>query len=813
MRLRLPRSNARGPATPVATAAADGGHGSTSLTVFADPTGRRWRQTRIALTILAVVLIIPLAIIGPAIFASPRMSAAADATPVLTREDVGEDLPVYGEGPFERVVALKPSEGRLDGYEPFTGEKLGNLDTESIEKVGSAPYAVQRYGYSQAATKTISLTYDDGVDPQVTPKLLDVLGKNRVPASFFVIGEKAALAPEVVQRMVNEGHALGIHTMTHPRIAEVPTWRQQLEVVQSERLLRSITGREVGMWRAPYTGPDDVDLKETVTGLLRAQRLGYVHADYDFDTQDWLHDARPDETAADIPMPDFSTGKNITVLMHDGGGPDRMRTVEYTARLIAAAKAAGYTFHTMPQVSPFLADTNAPVAASPLDKIAEAAVVSFFDWPRLLMKSLFIVAVAMTVVVGLLNVALATGMKWRRKRRVWPHPAEIGLTVSVVIAAYNEEPVIARTIRSILLSDYPLTEVLIVDDGSKDATMAEVLQVAAEDPRVRLYAQPNGGKAVALNNGISAARGEIIVTLDADTIVMSDTISNLVRHFAVGKDVGRLGAVAGVVRVGNRSKNLLTRWQALEYLTQIALDRAAQDALGAISIIPGACAAWRKSAIMAASGYSTSTLAEDCDLALTLHELGWRVTQDTKALALTEAPETVDDLLKQRSRWTYGTLQAMWKHRRMMLRPRYGLLGLYVLPSYVLSILVPLVFLPFVVVMTINTLQSDGPGVLAVYTLLFLAVHVVLAAIAAKLMDESWSHVAMVPIYRIVYEPLRAYLLYTSVSLAWKGRTMGWNKLVRTGSMDLDTVVVSGGAQPAPALRPLALSTAKGASS
>lgn len=800
MRLRPSRRNAGGVAVAAAKAAADQRHWPGGKAIFADPTGRRWRRTRGALIVLGVVLLGSVAVIGPALFASPRAGEAATASPLLTKADVGDNIPVYGAGPLERVVRLRLEGNDLNGYEPFTGEKLGNLDPESVAKVGSAAYAIQRYGYSQTATRTISLTYDDGVDPQVTPALLDLLSKNKVPATFFVIGNKAALAPEVLRRIVNEGHGLGLHTLTHPQIAKEPTWREQLEVVQTERLLRSITGREVGIWRAPYTGPGEADLKDTVTGLLRGQRLGYVHADYDFDTLDWAHDARPDETAADIPLPDFSTGENITVLMHDGGGPGRMRTVEYTGRLIAAARAAGYTFHSMPQVNPSIAQTNAPVSVSPLDRTAEAIIVGIYDWPRLLMKGLFVIAVGLTVVVGLFNVALAVGTKLRRKRRVWPCSREIGLRVSVVIAAYNEEPVIARTLRSILLSDYPLTEVLVVDDGSTDATMAEVLQVAAEDPRVRLYTQPNAGKATALNNGIRAARGEIIVTLDADTLIMPDTVTNMVRHFAVGRDVERLGAVAGVVRVGNRSKNLLTRWQALEYLTQIGLDRSAQDALGAISIIPGACAAWRKSAIMAAGGYSTSTLAEDCDLALTLHQLGWRVTQDISAIALTEAPETVDDLLKQRSRWTYGTLQSMWKHRRMMLRPRYGMLGLYVLPSYVLSILVPLVFLPFLVVMTVHTLQSDGPGVLAAYTLLFLAVHVVLAAVATRLMDESWAHVAMVPIYRIVYEPLRAYLLYTSVTLAWKGRTMGWNKLVRTGSMDVGTVVDAGGGEPAAAL-------------
>lgn len=248
--------------------------------------------------------------------------------------------------------------------------------------------------------------------------------------------------------------------------------------------------------------------------------------------------------------------------------------------------------------------------------------------------------------------------------------------------------------------------------------------------------------------------------------------------------------MAGVVRVGNRDRNLLTRWQALEYLTQIGLDRSAQDALGAISIIPGACAAWRKSAILGAGGYSTMTLAEDCDLALTLHQQGWRVTQDDEAVALTEAPENVDDLLKQRVRWTYGTLQAMYKNRRILFRARYGALGWWVLPSYLLSILVPLVFLPFIAVMTVIALQNE-PALLLEYFALFLLVHVGFAAVAVRLMREDWTHLLMVPVPPGV-RAAALYLLYKSVHLALKGGREGWNKIDRTGALNalVDPVIV-----------------------
>jgi poly-beta-1,6 N-acetyl-D-glucosamine synthase len=351
------------------------------------------------------------------------------------------------------------------------------------------------------------------------------------------------------------------------------------------------------------------------------------------------------------------------------------------------------------------------------------------------------------------------------------------------LAAYNEEQIIDRTLRSVLSSKYPLAEVIVVNDGSSDRTPEKVEEIARRDPRVHLVNQKNAGKAAALNAGLEKASSEIIVTLDADTLLTPDTVGRLVRHLA-GDTTGRLGAVAGVVRVGNRRRNLLTRWQALEYLTQIGVERAAQDVMGAISIVPGACAAWRKTAIHEVGGYTEVTLAEDCDLSLSLHRAGWHVTQDDEAFAYTEAPETVDALLNQRVRWTFGSLQAIWKHRDLLFRSRYGLLGWYVLPQYALTIMIPLVFLPFIVFMGVRTAQEQGIDVVLFYFMLFLAAHLIIAAVGIALMREKWRHLWMVPIYRVIYEPLRIYLLYTAVYMALRGVRASWNKLARTGTLD-----------------------------
>ena len=335
-------------------------------------------------------------------------------------------------------------------------------------------------------------------------------------------------------------------------------------------------------------------------------------------------------------------------------------------------------------------------------------------------------------------------------------------------------------------SHYPIEQVLVVDDGSHDRTAEIVGGLAAAEPKVRLVSQQNRGKWSALNRGLTELTSEIVVTSDADTVFHPDTVTNLVRRFAVS-DSDDLAAVAGVIRVGNRRRNLLTRWQALEYITQMATDRAAQEVLGAILVVPGACAAWRRSAILAVGGYTHATLAEDADLTLALHEAGYRIEQADDAVADTEAPEDVDALLAQRTRWTYGTLQAIFRHRRMLFRLRYGWLGTVILPGYVLSVLLPIVLLPFVTVMAVLTVINQGWGVLVFYFALFMIANIAVAAVAVRLMHEPFTHLLMVPIYRLVYEPLRAYLLYSSTAVAIKGVRMGWRKLQRTGSLDEST--------------------------
>jgi peptidoglycan-N-acetylglucosamine deacetylase len=713
---------------------------------------------------------------------APATTVASSAVAVeeIAPEPGERPLNIVGDGPMLRVLQIDRDE-EIVGKDPFTGE-IVMLTAAEVDAAGTDEYVIQRYGYAAGATKTISMTFDDGPHPISTPQLLDVLSAAGVPATFFVTGNMAVQHPETIQRIVREGHAVGNHTLTHTDINDVGPFRAREELVQTDRIIRSLTGQATTSFRLPYGGTTSEEIEKNTLGILRAQQSGYHLSGYDFETLDWSYgsgEARAE--AADMPLPEFD-GRNITVLMHDGGADNRAATVEYVKnRLIPAARAAGYTFQTMPQIQPVLQDSTRMITPSIWDRATVALAQLIYVWPNRTMHFLFVFALAVVGVMGVFNTAMAIARRRIQARRDDSNVAL--LPVSIIIAAYNEEKVIRRTLETLLNSTYPFIELLVINDGSTDGTAAEVEAMMQHDPRIRLINQTNHGKWAALNNGTAQAQGDFLVTLDADTVFTPDTVANLVRQFAADPD-GRLGAVAGVVRVGNRERNLLTRWQGLEYLTQIGIERSAYAQLGAVPIIPGACAAWRKAAVMEVGGYSDSTLAEDCDLTLSLHQAHWRVSQDDEALAYTEAPDHVDALLAQRIRWTFGTLQAIFKHRNMLLRRRYGWLGMAVLPYMVISVLIPIVFMPFIAVMAVLSVKNSGWGTVGLYSLLFLVFHLLIAAVAVVLMRERWTNLLMVPIYRLVHEPLRAYLLYTSAYLAVRGLKLGWNKLQRTGAMD-----------------------------
>lgn len=741
--------------------------------MFYDPSGKRWYRLLATLMVLLALLAGLLSWILPQALAQP-WDRPLNQDPGYPRELIAtgdtENIPLLGNAsnPFSRIGLVQESGGETVLADPFSDEILRTLSEEEAELVADHPYAMERFG--EIPDRRLVITFDDGPDAAFTPEILDVLSAEGVPATFFGIGTNVVKHPELFERVIREGHMVGNHTMTHFTSWE-DDFRNREELIGTDRAMRSVGDYATPLFRLPTGDPDNKPLP-----VLEAQQMGYLHVDFNLDTEDWQYG--PGEQ---IELPALD-GEGRVVLMHDGGG-DRTATVAALKELITEAKAAGYTFSTL---APIVPETHLPVAdTQPVlaDDATALALTTLTVTPDVVMTWLFWFGIGSLTVMSALYVVLALIGHRRQTRRIWPQiPEEELPLVSVILPVFNEEPVVERTLAALRASDYPNLEVIAVDDGSTDDTLTILRRFAESWPTLRVLTQPNGGKSIASNHGIMAARGQIVVTLDGDTLFEPQTIRMFARHFTDPTGKRPVGAVAGHVKVGNRT-GILTMWQSLEYISGICVTRMGESVAGAISIVPGACAAWRKDALQAAGGYSHDTLAEDADLTMTLQKLGWAVVQENRAVAWTEAPMTVRGLAKQRLRWTYGNLQALWKHAGMLFRPRHGFLGMVALPYTLLATVVPLIFLPLTVLMAGINIAAGNWQPIAAFAAFVLTIHAVICIIAIRMVGESWTHLLIVPVYRLIYEPLRAWLLYASVLQALKGRMIGWYKPERTNSV------------------------------
>ncbi len=434
---------------------------------------------------------------------------------------------------------------------------------------------------------------------------------------------------------------------------------------------------------------------------------------------------------------------------------------------------------------------------------------SRYSWLQGALTTLFLAAIGLGLARLLALCGLALVGRARSNRRGVPANAD-DLSVSVLIPAYNEAKVIAASIRQILASTHRKLNIVVVDDGSADGTSAVVREKFAGDERVRLITTQNGGKARAINLGLAHAEGDIVVVLDADTQFEPQTISSLVRWFADPA----IGAVAGNAKVGNRI-NVLTRWQALEYVTAQNLERRALATLGCITVVPGAVGAWRREAIAKLGGFPSNTLAEDQDLTIMVQRAGYKVLFDQEAIAWTEAPDTISGLAKQRFRWAFGTLQCLWKHRRVSLNPRYGALGLVAMPQVwmfqiALALVSPLIDLALVyqILRTLadylqhgEQFNSSNLMITATYYAVFMTVDLTAAMIAFFLeKKEDRSLLWWLVLQRFGYRQIMYYVVVKSVLRALQGRVVGWGKLERKATVKTAAKVEEeGGAVPLPA--------------
>ncbi|MFE9019213.1 glycosyltransferase [Streptomyces sp. NPDC007808] len=616
------------------------------------------------------------------------------------------------------------------------------------------------------------LTFDDGPDPTWTPKVLDVLKKHDAHAVFFVTGTMTSRHPDLVQRMVEEGHEVGLHTFNHPDLSYQTQKRIDWELSQNQLAISGAAGIRTSLFRPPYSSfADAMDNKSwPVTEYIG--RRGYITVVNNTDSEDWQKPGVDEIIRRATPK----GGKGAIVLMHDSGG-DRHQTVEALDRFLPDMKAEGYRFANLTEA------LDAPSAHTPVTGIEKWKGKA---WIFLVQASDNITSVLVVglAVIGFLVISrfllmlLLSGIHARRVRRRrfrWGPP--VTEPVSVLVPAYNEAKCIENTVRSLMASEHPI-EVLVVDDGSSDGT-ARIVE-AMGLPNVRVVRQLNAGKPAALNRGLANARYDLIVMMDGDTVFEPSTVRELVQPFGDPN----VGAVAGNAKVGNRD-SLIGAWQHIEYVMGFNLDRRMYDILRCMPTIPGAVGAFRRSALERVGGMSDDTLAEDTDITMAMHRDGWRVVYAEKARAWTEAPETVQQLWSQRYRWSYGTMQAIWKHRRALVESgpsgRFGRVGLPLVSLFMVlaPLLAPLIDVFLLYGLIFGPTQKTIGAWLGV-----LAIQLVCAAYAFRLDKERMTHLISLPLQQILYRQLMYVVLLQSWITALTGGRLRWQKLRRTGVVE-----------------------------
>ncbi|MCA1220412.1 bifunctional polysaccharide deacetylase/glycosyltransferase family 2 protein [Streptomyces sp. 8L] len=630
--------------------------------------------------------------------------------------------------------------------------------------------------------RTIVLTFDDGPDPVWTPKILDILHRYGAKATFFVTGTNTARNPALVKRIVAEGDEVGVHTFDHPDLSYLGASAIDREISRTQLAIEGAAGVRTALFRPPYSSFADA-LDNTSWPVTRyVGSLGYISVFDSLDSEDWqrpgvgriIRNATPKDP------------RGAVVLMHDFGG-DRTETVRALGRYLRTMRGRGYRFETVTGA------LGAPSAHTPvhggelLKGRAFVAAVTLSD--RVTAGLVGAVACVGALVVGrfalMLVLAFVHTRRSRARERGEGALPPFTRPVTVLVPAYNESKCIAGTVRSLARGDHPV-EVVVIDDGSTDGT-ADIVQ-ALGLPGVRVVRQRNAGKPAALNNGIRQARHDIIVMMDGDTVFEERTVRELVAPFADP----RVGAVSGNAKVGNRD-SLIGAWQHIEYVMGFNLDRRMYDLLRCMPTIPGACGAFRAEALREAGGMSGDTLAEDTDITMAVHRLGWRVAYAPDARAWTEAPESVGQLWSQRYRWCYGTMQAMWKHRGAVLdRGPSGRFGRVGLPFVAAFMVVAPLLAPLVDLFLLYGLVFGPTGRTVASWLALLGLQLGCAAYAFRLDKEPMRHLVSLPLQQILYRALMYAVLVQSWVTALTGGRLRWQKLRRSGVVESAPAVPAG---------------------
>jgi len=749
----------------------------------------------------------------PTIWATFARGRAPDdaALAALEKLDPGGEVTYAGKGEVLKFI----SQARV-GKRSVTHLPKSNLITNQKIDAVPKPMLISRFGFNN--DKVIALTFDDGPSRLYTPPILDVLKQKGVPASFFVLGTAAAMEPSILKRIYDEGHDIGNHTFTHPDLSEIPNAQLDLELNATQRVLESKIGIRTVLFRPPFVRDIEPETSDQARTLLASSALGYITIGQRIDPLDW---GRPGVEEIVRRTVSYATrrGGNV-VLLHDGGG-DRSQTIAALPKIIDQLRAEGYRFITIHELLGLQRNELMPTLenASNVVPIVNGIGISMMRAFNSFVTFLFVVGIVLGIgrllVIGFVAYRQSR-IQRPRLRMVHPKPPSF----AVIVPAHNEERVIVDSISSLLRSRNRDFEVIVIDDGSTDRTYEVVERAFGGNPRVRLLTKRNGGKSSALNYAIERTDVEVVVCIDADTRLAPDALDLLLEHFADS----RVGAVAGVVTVGNRS-NMLSRFQALEYLTSQSMDRRAFEIVNGIAVVPGAIGAWRRSAIMEVGLYDSDTSAEDADITFKIVRAGWIVRNEPRALAVTEAPEKVREFNKQRFRWMFGMIQVAFKHRDVYFQRGGSGLKWFTIPNIVVFQFLFTLFAPIMDALLVANFASDawayahhGGNLLSDRTIevlaywgVFQVIEFAFAAVGLWLHREpgNWRLLPLTVIQRFYYRQLIFWISLRTLFAVLCGQFTGWGRAKRLGLPSVASVPPQPAPPPSPVAPPETLQAAE----
>ena len=672
------------------------------------------------------------------------------------------------------------------------------ISEEEYEKLPSS-YVIRRFGSTDK--KKIVLSFDDGPDPKFTKEILDTLAFYHVPAAFFVTGYQVENNIPLLKRMYREGHEIGNHTFTHPDMSKVSLRRAALEMDATRLIIECITGRSTILFRAPFNADSEPGKSEELKPLLLSREKNYITVGASIDPNDWEPDIQNESAPADTVFkriiniynkktstgnPEDSTINGSIILLHDAGG-DRRNTVKATGMIIRYFRSKGYSFTS---IADLLGKSKTEIMP-PVDRGKEYYMLSFnyllAGFGYMMGNLLFVLFLAFLLFGSIRLVFLGIfAILENNKRKKWLSTLNFHSTekVSIIVPAYNEEINIISSLNNLLKCDHTNFDIIFVDDGSKDNTYNLVKTHFLNHAKISVFTKENGGKASALNFGIEKSDAKFVVCIDADTRLSQNAVSLLLRNFylANGQENEKVAAVAGTVKVGNEV-NLLTKWQSIEYITSQNFDRKGFSFLNAITVIPGAIGAFRKSILAEIGGFSSDTLAEDCDLTIRIIKSGYLVKNEPSAYAFTEVPETIQQFIKQRFRWSFGVMQTFWKHKQLLFNTQIKSLGLVAFPDMLLfRYLIPL-FMPVAdIIMLIALIRNDYDNIL-IYFIIYLIVDSLVASLSFAFEKENPLKIIWLIPQRLIYRWIMMFIFFMAFRRALKGELQSWGALKRTGNV------------------------------